>query len=211
MPSLTVLAWLNVVLHALALVLALVGLRPGSPLVPLAERLQYLSGSPPAWTLGWAAWVLCALALVAFFAALAHRLPEQAPAAPLAVTLAAAGAVLDLFCDAAYISVLPRLAARQPPAAETFLAVEQLANVGGLVAANGMYAVGTLLLTLCLRNRGGLPPGVVACGWGVFLFGMVLVAAGFLGEPRLAELATGPAIGLFCVWVVLAARSQEGR
>jgi hypothetical protein len=35
------------------------------------------------------------------------------------------------------------------------------------------------------------------------------VAAGLLGEPRLAEWATGPTIGMFCVWVVLAARSVE--
>jgi hypothetical protein len=209
MPSLTALAWLNVAAHALALVLALVGMRPGSPLVPLPERLHYLSGSPPGWVLGWATWMVCALVLVAFLAALAHRLPDRGPVPTLAVTLAAAGCILDLFCDAVYISVLPRLAGRDPPAMETFLAVEQLANVGGLVVANGMYALGALLLTLCLRGRPGLAPGVVPVGWGVFLSALVLVAAGFLGEPRLAEWGTGPTIGLFCVWVVLAARSLE--
>ena len=141
------------------------------------------------------------------------RWPTVSPDGPrsrrLAVTLAASGAILDLFCDSAYISVLPRLAARDPPASETFLAVEQLANVGGLVVANGTYALATLLLTLCLRGRTGLAPGVLLAGGGVFLFGMVLVAAGLLAEPRLAEVGTGPTIGLFCVWVVLAARSME--
>ncbi len=209
MPSLTFLAWLNVAAHALALVLALVGIPPGSPLVPLADRLHYLSGSPAGWTLGWAVWMACALALVAFLAALAPRLADRGPLPNLAVTLAAAGAVLDLFCDAVYIAVLPRLAGRGPPAVETFLAVEQLANVGGLVAANGMYTLGTLLLTLCLRGCPERAPGVVLVGGGVFVSGMVLVAAGLLGEPRLAEWGTGPTIGLYCVWVLLAARSLD--
>jgi hypothetical protein len=56
--------------------------------------------------------------------------------------------------------------------------------------------------------------GTVGLGYAVFASGMVLVAAGFLSEPRLAEWATGPTIGLFCVWAVLAARStgaQENR
>ncbi len=207
MPALTSLAWLNVAAHVLALVLALVGMRPGSPLVPLPERLAYLSTSPPGWTLGWATWMACALLLAAFFAVLAHRLPEHRSLPTLAATLAAAGAVLDLFCDAAYITVLPRLAGRGSAAQETFLVVEQLANVGGLVVANGMYALATLLLTLSLRGRPGLAPGVVLAGWGVFLSGMVLVASGFLGNPRLAEWGTGPTIGLYCVWVVLTARS----
>ena len=37
------LAWLNVFLHLVALALAAVGMRPGSPLVPLHERLSYLA------------------------------------------------------------------------------------------------------------------------------------------------------------------------
>ena len=36
--TLTVLAWLNVCLHAAGLALAAVGMRPGTPLVSLPER-----------------------------------------------------------------------------------------------------------------------------------------------------------------------------
>jgi hypothetical protein len=40
----------------------------------------------------------------------------------------------------------------------------------------------------------------------VFGFGVILVVAGFLGEPRLAAIRTGPTIGSYCLWAVLVAR-----
>jgi hypothetical protein len=203
------LAWVNVAIHVLALVLALVGLRPGSPLVELPERMDYLAGFPLAWSLGWGSWMLCTLALIAFFAVLAHRLPERAATANLAVILAAAGGGIDLFCDVIYITVLPQLATATPPSRELFLMFERVANAGGLVVANGLYALATLLLTLCLRQPGPRMSLVVGTGYGVFGFGMVLVLAGFLNDAWLAALGTGPTIGLFCVWTVLAARRIE--
>src|SRR5689334_20194044 len=47
--SLTVLAWWNVGLHLLGLVLAALAMAPGTPLVPLDERLAYLAAAPPGW------------------------------------------------------------------------------------------------------------------------------------------------------------------
>ena len=43
-------------------------------------------------------------------------------------------------------------------------------------------------------------------GYSVFGFGVILVVAGFLGEPRLAAIRTGPTIGSYCLWAVLVAR-----
>jgi hypothetical protein len=48
-------------------------LRPGSVLAPLPERMAYLASRPLAWSLGWGIWMLCALVLVAFMAALRRR------------------------------------------------------------------------------------------------------------------------------------------
>src|SRR5262245_11577186 len=104
------LAWINVVLHLLGLVLAGLGMRPGSPLVELAARQEYVAQSPPLWWLGWSIWMLCALALVCFFAALGSRFPERSSTTRLALALAASGAAVDLFCDAIYITVLPTVA-----------------------------------------------------------------------------------------------------
>jgi hypothetical protein len=205
----TVLAWLNVALHALALVLALFGMRPGSPLVALSERLHYLASNPLGWSLGWGTWMLCTLALIAYFAVLAHQLQDPGPLPGLAVVLAAAGGAIDLWCDAIYITVLPQLAARTPPPEEAFLAIERIASAGGLIVANGLYAIGTLLLTVCLRRRQLSGSWLAPVGYGVFGFGILLVVAGFRDEPRLAELGTGPTIGLYCLWTVLVARSMN--
>src|SRR5262245_12671558 len=71
---LTTLAAVNVALHAVGLAAAAVGMRPGTPLAPLPERLDYLAAAPVGWTGGWAVWVLCAAVLVAFVFAAARRL-----------------------------------------------------------------------------------------------------------------------------------------
>ena len=113
--NLIALAWLNVVVHGIALVLAVVSLRPGSPLVPLSVRLHYLANHSFIWSVGWGAWMLCALALIAFFAAVAHQVSGQQATLHMAMLLAAAGGAIDLFCDVLYITVLPMLAARTPP------------------------------------------------------------------------------------------------
>ena len=60
------LAWTNVATHLAALALTALAIRPGTPAVPPAERAAYLASHPLGWTLGWVAWMACALALVAF-------------------------------------------------------------------------------------------------------------------------------------------------
>jgi len=205
--GLMLLAWVNVALHGLALLLAVAGVRPGSPLAPLHDRLEYLASYPLGWLLGWGAWMLCTLALIAFFAAVAHYLPEWPSLSRLAVVLAAAGGSLDLFCDVLYITVLPSLAAQTPVSEATFLAFERAANAGGLIVANGLYATGVLLLTACLREFRASERWVIPTGYAVFAFGMILVVAGFLDAPRLAAIGTVPTIGSYCLWTVLVARS----
>src|SRR6266508_211078 len=88
---LTVLAWVNVVLHLAGLGFAVLTMRPGSPAIDLDVRRAYLAAQPVGWSLGWGTWMLCALAQVGFYAALAPHLPERIHTARLAVALAAAG------------------------------------------------------------------------------------------------------------------------
>jgi len=200
MRTLTLTAWLNVGLHLLGLALAVTGMRPGTPLVPAAERAAYLAGRPLGWSLGWAAWMLCALALVAFLAALARAVPEAGAILGPAVMLAAAGAAIDLLCDTLYITVLPDLAQDGP--GRLFLAVERALGAGGVVVANGLYSVAILLATIALRVRPSVPGRVRALGYATFAAGMLMVAAGFTGEPRQLALATGPTIACFMAWTL---------
>jgi hypothetical protein len=206
--ALAVLAWANVGLHAVALALAAVVMRPGTPLAPLSERLEYLAGAPGAWALGWASWMLCAVLLVAFLAAVAFRVGEgNRELARLGLTVAVVGAGFDLLCDTVSILVFPMLASWQPPPERLFLTVERVTGIGSLVIANGAYSVAILVLSTALRNQPGVSPLVTGVGYAVGAAGLVLAAAGFTGSPRHAEWATPPTIGLFCVWAVLVARA----
>jgi hypothetical protein len=197
-----VLAWVNVVVHVVALVLAQFAMRPGSPLVPLPERLQYLAAAPLGWSLGWATWMLCSAALIAFLAALVQRLPAPAALARVGLMIAVAAAAFDIYCDSVYILILPDLAAR-PQSDGIFELVERLTGIGSLVVANGGYSVAILLAAPALRGS------AAALGYAVAAFGLLLAAAGFTGVPWHAEWLTPPTIGLYCVWVVVVARSLE--
>jgi len=201
MRPLTLTAGLNVGLHLVALVLAVVGLRPGTPLVPAAERVAYLAERPVGWSLGWAAWMLCALALVAFLAVLARVVPSAIVST--ATLLAAAGAAVDLVCDTLYITVLPTLAQGGPT--PLFLAAERALGASGVVVANGLYSVAVLLATVGLGPR--VPALVRGLGYATFAGGMLMVAAGFTGDPRHLELATGATIVPFLAWTLGVARS----
>jgi hypothetical protein len=203
---LTHLAWWNVALHVLGLVLALVGMRPGSPAFDLETRRAYLAAFPLAWSAGWAAWMLCALLQIAFYAVLARHLPAHADAARLAVMLACAGMAVDLSCDATFLAVLPHFAAGGTENLPVFLALEKVTESVSLIVANSLYVFACFLLTWCLRDRVRGFPFVIAAGWGVLVFGLLLSAAGFAGS-WLAEVATGPTIVCYCAWVLLAARA----
>src|SRR5262249_48566706 len=101
------LAWLNVVLHGAGLGFATLGMRPGTPLAALPDRLASLARFPLGWSLGWGVWMLCALALVGFCAVLAYYLREPADLVRLALMVVTAGGAFDLFCDAVFVTVLP--------------------------------------------------------------------------------------------------------
>jgi hypothetical protein len=204
------LAWANVGAHLVALVLAVVGMRPGSPLVDLAERRAYLAHFPIGWTAGWISWMLCTILLIAFIAVVARELTDRW-SATVGLMLIIAGGAVDLFCDVIQIGALPMLAARDPFGEESFLLGERVAFMGGLIVANGMYSVAILLLTFALDGRAEMSRLVTPTGWGVFIFGMLMVWAGFVNSPRLAELSTGPTIVLFCVWALLVAYSLQPR
>lgn len=192
----------NIALHVVGLGLAATAIAPGSPLVPLEARLAYLATRPFGWSLGWAVWMLCALAMVWFLAVL--RPYASAPAATPAVALAAAGAAVDLLCDLLQMLALPRLAAAGPASAALFLAAERAAAVGGLIVANGLYSAAIVLMALSLRRR--LSALALGLGVATFVAGMLMVAAGLTVDSRLLPAATGATFAAFLAWVVVVTR-----
>src|SRR5689334_3304241 len=101
--SLRVAAWLSVGLHALGLAFAQLGMRPGTPLVAVAERRAFLAAAPLGWSLGWGVWMLCALSLLLFYALLVERIAPRS--GRLALALVTAGVAVDLLCDAAQLTL----------------------------------------------------------------------------------------------------------
>jgi hypothetical protein len=202
--TLTGLAWANVVLHLAGLAMALVAMRPGSPAFDLETRRAFLTDHPMLWSLGWGTWMVCALMQVAFYAVLASNLPAHPHASRFAVTIASAGAAVDILCDSIFITVLPRVAAEGVESQSVFLALERLAAAGGLIVANGFYVLAVLILTLCLPRR---EMASIAAGYATFGFGLLLTAAGFTGVTWHAEAMTGPTIAFYCLWTILVARS----
>ena len=205
MPIVVRLAWLNVVLHGLGLVFAAVALGPGSPLAPLSERTAYLAERPWGWSFGWTTWMLCALALVAFLAALVPRLdPAKREAAALTVVLSAAGAAVDLLCDTLFIVLLPVLARDGPT--PLFLAFERALGAGGAVVANGLYSLSVLLAVWC-SPRGAAWRWARVFGIVTGLAGLSLVAAGFTGVPWHLVATTPLTIVAFMCWTLAVARA----
>jgi hypothetical protein len=178
------------------LVLALFGMRPGSPVVPLPERMEYLAGHPAGWTWGWGVWMVCSLLLLAYVAALRNRAPTFG--ADLALTLTAAGMGVDLMCDVVQIRALPLATASEP----LFLSLEALVFTGGATVANGLYTAAVLIFTLTLR----IGHWARLAGFATVVFGTAMAVAGMIPSPRLLELATGPTIGFYSLWTILVAR-----
>jgi hypothetical protein len=200
--ALLALAWTNVVLHATGLAMAWIGLRPGSTLIPLRERMAYLASQPLAWKWGWGIWMLCAVSLVAFMTALRSRLPGNPVTGKLALIFTIVGMTADLFCDVLQIRTLPVAAAESSRA--IFLAFEQLVTIGGLAVANGLYTLGILLMNLCLRDIARTSTLLV--GWVAIVSGSALAAAGLVPSALLLQAATGLTIGAYSLWTVLVAR-----
>jgi hypothetical protein len=192
-------AWLNVIVHAIGLGMAL-GMRPGTGAFAVGERMAFLARAPLGWTAGWGAWMVCALALGAFFVILSGKLEQSvARAALLCVGVALA---VDLFCDAAQIAVLP-LAARGDPA--LFLVVERWVGIGGTLVANGLYTLGAVVVSLSLARARDRWLGLL-----LGLAGGAMAVGGVIGSARLVEVATGPTIVLYCGWALSVAWSLEG-
>jgi hypothetical protein len=208
MPSslrlLPALAWANVILHGIGLAVAWFGMRPGSVVVPLAERMAYLAGSPPGWTWGWGVFMLCTFLLVAYMAALRSLIPGRPLAALLALVFTASGMAVDLLCDVIQIQALPLAAQAGPADPGLFLVFERLAFTGGATVANGLYTLGVLLMTICLRSLVGAPAWYA--GWATAVSGFAMVLAGLLPSPELLQASTGPTLGFYSLWTVLVAR-----
>jgi hypothetical protein len=203
---LAVTAAANVGLHLVGLVFALFALRPGSPVVPLDQRVAYLGAHPLGWSLGWSIWILCAAAFVVWLFAL-HGCAESTRLAEFALKAAMGGAIIDVLCDLGQIVLLPDHARALFSLADmdSFLSWERRLSLGGLVVANGLYSLAALVATAAVRRQ--VPASALLLGVTTFVAGMGLAWAGAVEAPRLVELATALTFASFLPWTVLVTRA----
>ena len=198
--ALRAMAWANVVLHLAGLALAALFMRPGTPAVPLLERLAYLAPRPPGWTCGWVVWMGCAATLAAFMVLLARARPL--PLVRAAAGVALLGAVLDVACDLAYAAALPGHARGD---VADFVVFERRLTALSQTGANGLYSVAILLGTTGLDRA---PALARVLGAVTFVGGSVLGLAGLTGDQVQVMAGTAIAIPAFLAWtLVVSART----
>ena len=205
-PRFAALASTAAVLHAAGLALAATAMQPGTILAGAEERTRWLAARPPGWSVGWSVWILCALSLVALLAALNERLALRGSLGTVAVGVAAAGAAVDILCDALWIGVVPELAAQGPD--RLFLAAERALSVSGTVTANGLYSIAVGVFAALLPRdaawRLSRLMGAVTA-----LAGLGLCAAGLSGHAYALALFSGLTISAFIAWAIALALAVE--
>lgn len=169
-------------------------LRPGTEVVPaVADRVAYVSRHPALWRGGWAVWIAAALSLVAFYAWWGSWL-RRSRWAIVAVGVAAAGLVCDLFAESLLVGWLPR----------DFERIASLATLCTGAAANGLYTLAGIVLTMLTRSLRGLLRAVT---WAVWVAGVALSVCTVARLPAGIAISTGALFALFCPWAVWLGRT----
>lgn len=170
-----------------ALVLLLV-LNPGLTPPDLAKRAAYVSQNGPAWRLGWGIWIAAAQTLVAFYAWWGARL-RGSTLATLSIAIAIAGIVFDVTAESLMIGWLPA----------DLESVSRLATILTGGAANGLYTIAGILLTIATPP---LSRRFLVWTWGVWVAGIFLSVFSLTGFIAGIAVSTAVLFILFCPWVI---------
>jgi len=198
--------WICIVTHVAALVALALYLRPGTQIAGDATaRAKYVSAFLTPWTFGWATWMASAAALVGFYAWWGARSTGGSPVpygsrrqtfiATAAVIIAAFGMVCDFAGEASLILRLVEYAASDLIA---FAHIERQFTLLSAAAANGLYTVGGILLTLITTN---LPRWVRWAMWITWAAGAAMTFAAFADFVPGLVISTAVLFPLFLVWV----------
>jgi hypothetical protein len=190
---------LVVIFHTVAC-LGLILLREGMELNPsLADRQQWVLDHSFLWAFVWFFWVLSSLSLPAFLAAWIFSLRDKARAPSwtwVAVALAGLGVLFDLSGELLYITWLPA-------ASRTLLEFEWGVRAYSLLsaaAANGLYCMSGLLLSIVSFRLGFLRGPTGSLGFLLWMVGLGLTLAALL-DHRLGIIITAAGtMALFIPW-----------
>lgn len=167
-------------------------LRFGTEIVPVvSDRISYISQHPVAWRAGWALWIAAAVSLVAFYGWWGSFIGGRR--ATIAVAIASAGLCCDLLAESLLIGWLP----------QNYETVAPLATrlTGG--AANGLYTVSGIILTLSSRSLTRL---LAVLAWTAWIAGVALTICALASTPIGIAISTTVLFAFFCPFVVLLGR-----
>ncbi len=208
--------WLCVAVHAVALVMLAALLKPATLIeTDAAARGSYIAAHIATWTIGWSMWMLAAASLVGFYAWWGSRLAvgkgvevanitSRAKVAMVAVIITALGMVCDFSGEGSLMLVLvervPKLldgsGAAWNPA--PFAGVERAFTLLSAGAANGLYTVGGIILTMMTP---GLPRWVRFAMWVTWLAGIGMTVAAVANATAGMIISTVLLFPPFLVWV----------
>jgi hypothetical protein len=177
-------------LNAMAAGAMLVLLRPGMEVVAdPAGRVAYISQNPVLWRGGWALWIAAALSLLAFYGWWGSRLSSPGWARG-AFLIAVAGIVCDGFAESLYIGWLPDH-------------LDTVAPLGTLLtgaAANGLYTLAGVILTLATRSLKG---AFLVWTWIIWMSGLSLTVSTLVGSVAGMVGSTAVLMTIFSPWVLV--------
>ncbi len=198
--------WQCVVTHVTALAMLAVVLQPGTLAEPdLSARATYIASRATGWTIGWSTWILAAVSLVGFYAWWGSRLSDRRTnIAIFAVVITAFGMVCDFTGEGALILLLvDRLANTTDgsfgtPELARAANIERAFTLLSAGAANGLYTVGGIMLTLITPS---LPKWVRALMWVTWFAGIGMTAAAIANNTAGMLVSTAVLFPSFLVWV----------
>jgi len=167
-------------------------LRHGMQTEPdMCARAQYVRDHATAWYLGWAVWMASALSVLAFYVWWRrcigrNRLGEAAVFA----------AVLGVYCDLTGEALLMAVASETE-----FLLYELYQDMGTALtggAANGLYTMGGILLTLATRD---LPRGIRLMQWITWIAGVAMTVSAIVESVAGLVISGAILFPTFIVWV----------
>jgi hypothetical protein len=202
--------WICVATHVAALGALAFYLRPGTQSVSdMAARATYVSTFFVPWSIGWGTWMVAAASLVGFYAswggyvvlstessASAH---DSRKVRTLTCTAAVLIAALGMACDfAGEASLILRLTEHAKDDLAAFIRVERQFTILSAGAANGLYTIGGILLTLVTPN---LPRWVRWLMWLTWVAGIAMTVAAVANSVPGLMVFTAALFPPFLVWV----------
>jgi hypothetical protein len=223
--------WICITLHLAASLVMAIFLRRGT-LTESNEwfRAAFIADHATIWSVGWVLWMLSAASFVGFCAWWGSRLGvatggshvmirvhKRAAWATLAVVIAAIGTVFDYSGEGLSILLLVERAAEaltfhSDPVSQwdaaAFVSVERSFTLLSAGAANALYTIGGIILTLLTPN---LPKWIRLAMWATWAAGIVMSVAGVLNNVFglvASSAVIFPLMILWMAWMALRWRGQ---